>query len=246
MTGQALISNALRDVGVLGEGETASADSANEGLILLQNFIDSLGAKRQMLFARQRSVLPLVSGQQSYTIGTGGNLNIARPQFIDVAKCLQTSTGGTVLETPVHILTEREYADIGVKAITTAIVTAIFYDYGWTAGLARIVVYPYPNVSGLSLVLYFPVAVTGFADLSTDYTFAPGYAEALEWNLAIRLSIRYPQQSSVSPDLKKLAKDSLQAILSANARPEVLMMDPALTSRRGRGNSYYGVLGGIE
>lgn len=244
MTANDLLTRVFIDIGINPPGETVEADDAAIGLGDLQNFVDSLGAKAATMFAHARNVLPLTNGQQNYTIGIGGTLNIARPQWIDEATCLQTSTGGTILETPVHILTEGEFAAINVKAITTAIVTAIYYDYAWAAGLGNLFVYPYPNVAGLSLVLYVPVAVQNFADLVSDYTFPPGYAELLEYNVAKRLSIKYPK-AQVSPLLMKMADDTLRAVLTSNFRPEVLAMDPALIRRRNIGSTYWGIIGDL-
>lgn len=246
LTAQNVITNALRDVGVLAEGQTPSTAMAKEGLQLLQQFVDSLPIKRGLLFARSRVVLPLTSGQQVYTIGSGANLSTPRPVFLEKATCLRVS-GTTNYETKVAILTQKQYAAITVKAITTGVVEAIFYDHGYTtSGFGSITVYPYPDVSGISLVLYGPVPVSGFNNLKTSYIFPPGYAEMFEFNLALRCATRY-QVPELPPLLQKQAADSLRVILSANFRPEELTLDPALTRQGGaRGATYQAILNDAE
>lgn len=243
MTGEALLVRCFQNIGILAPGESLSADDAAVGLGDLQSFIDSLGIKRQTMFAWKANVGTLISGQQTYTIGSGGNFNFARPQWIDWAKCRQAIAGGQYLETDVAILTQRQYADIPVKAITTGIVTACFYDRTWTAGLGNIVVYPYPNISGLALVLYGPVPVANYTDLATDVTAPPGYADMLEYNVSKRLTLKYPK-GNISPLLLDLARTSLNAVLSSNVQPEVLGMDAALVRRSSVGRGYWDVVNG--
>lgn len=223
------MSLAFQDIGVTADGEVPSADQLAVGANALQNLIDSLGAVRLSMLSTPRQVVNLINGQQNYTIGTGGDLNIVRPTQIDQLTCV-TFTGSTPLETPVTLLTEDMYAAINVKSVGAAIVLSAFYDAGWSAGLANLFVYPYPNVSGMQLAFYSPKAITGFSDMTTDYTFAPGYAEMLEYNLAKRLLIKFPRAGG-RDDIVQMANETMAAIKRANLRPEVLRLDPAIAGR---------------
>jgi hypothetical protein len=65
--------------------------------------------------------------------------------------------------------------------------------------------------------------------LTTDYTFPPGYERMLRTNLACEISPMY--QVQVSPDLKKMAVDSMADVKRANQRENQLVLDSALTSQ---------------
>lgn len=226
MNATSLITDSLKDLGVVAAGETPTPEDLADGLTALQRLIDALGAERLAMFQQNRSVVTLTSGQQSYTIGSGGNFNIARPLWIDGCGCL-TTAGGVVNETPVSILTREQYQAIGIKALSNALVEAIYYDYAWSAGLGNIIVYPYPNVSGVQLALYVPAPVSTFADLTTTYTCPPGVAEMLEYNLARRLLVKYPRAQPI-PELLELARESWTRVENANIHPEMLSVDMGL------------------
>jgi hypothetical protein len=65
-------------------------------------------------------------------------------------------------------------------------------------------------------VLYTPQATVGYTALTDDLTFAPGYEEALHYNLALRLCRPYGRP--IDPDLKEMADTTLSRIKSANVR----------------------------
>lgn len=229
MNATGLITDSLKDLGVVAAGETPTPEDLADGLTALQRLCDALGAERLSMAQNNRSVVSLVNGTQSYTIGTGGAFNIPRPLWIDGCGCLTTASG-VVNETPVTILTEKQYAAIGIKALSNALVEAIYYDYAWTAGLGNIIVWPYPNVSGLQLALYVPQPVSTFADLTTSYTFPPAVGEMLEYNLARRLMVKYPRAQAI-PQLLELAAESWTRVQDANIHPELLSVDLGLAGQ---------------
>lgn len=80
-----LIAAALRDIGVLAEGEPMSAAMGADGLIRLNQMVQSWQAEFGTVTAVERTIFPLVSNQQTYTIGPGGDFNVPRPVSIDGA-----------------------------------------------------------------------------------------------------------------------------------------------------------------
>ena len=78
-----LITRALRLIGVVAEGEPVSADQGQTGLDGLNDMIDSWNAERQAIYTTTSNDFPFVLGQQSYTLGDGGDFDIPRPARID-------------------------------------------------------------------------------------------------------------------------------------------------------------------
>ena len=64
----------LRDIGAVALNEQPTDDEANDGLEQLNEMIDSWSNESMTVFAFQEQALPMVPGQNQYTIGPGGDL----------------------------------------------------------------------------------------------------------------------------------------------------------------------------
>lgn len=180
------------------------------------------------MVSRLRTVKALTSGTASYTIGSGGAINIARPDKIEQAGLILDNTASTLYERPLPIFTDYEWADVRQKALSTNILYGIFYDRAFSAGLGTVYVYPVPNVNTLSLVLYASQATTTFADLTTDYSLPPGYEDAMFYNLCVRLAGEYGKRLDPDGVIVTLARTSIGDLQAANVRMPILRCDPAL------------------
>ncbi len=79
LTALATINAAFEDVGVKAQGETLSAADAQDGLRRLNNLVRSWSIQSLTIPYVNREVFPLVANQNTYTIGTGGDLDTERP-----------------------------------------------------------------------------------------------------------------------------------------------------------------------
>lgn len=229
-----LINDALAEIGAKGEADTVSPESQALGFTRLNSMIDRWGTQRLTIYQVVRTVFPLVSGTQTYTIGAGGTFNVVRPLWIPYAGLVLTSVTPNV-ENPIHVLTDQDWSNQGIKTLGSAYPSELYYDYNWAAGLAQITLWPVPTGS-LSLALYLPTALTQYADLSkTSYSFPPGYYEAQMYNLALRLWTPFNNAAPVPQDLRGNANQALGDIKRANIRLSTMPSDPALFqgSRRG-------------
>ena len=221
-----MIARAARAAGVLASGETFGAAEEQDCLAILQRFRNSLGTQRDTIYEERRQTHGLTSGTRDYTIGTGGTINVARPVFLQRAGLVLDDTATDPLEGEIAVLTPQEWAAIGQKTLDGP-PRAIFYDHAFsTSQLGTISCYPTPDNSNQQLVLYLPMAVTGFEALTTNYLFPPGYEDMYHYNLAERIAGEF--ERPVSPWVMRKAAEALADIKSANHRPEVLRLDPAL------------------
>jgi hypothetical protein len=74
---------ALQSIGVAGAIDTISSEDAALALNVLNEWIDQLGIQRNTIYTVKRQTHTLASGTSSYTIGSGGTINVARPIWIE-------------------------------------------------------------------------------------------------------------------------------------------------------------------
>lgn len=227
---------ALQLLGVIDPTEDPSAEDGETAFDVLNDWMDTLATQRQSIYYVARTTKTLTNGTATYSIGSGGAINIARPVWIQNAGFVLDTTVTYPIEIPIRIFTDDEWASLTPKTLTSSVVEGIYYDHNWSAGLGLISIWPVLNVPSTQLVLYTPTALTEFADTSTDYTFPPGYKRAILYNLANELAPWYP---AVTPDprIATIAVSSLASIKRANWRPSEVRLDPALarTASNNRG-----------
>lgn len=222
----------LRLLNVIAAGEDPSSEDGQVAFDVLNRWVDWLGTQRQTIYFLTRTAHTLVSGTASYTIGSGGTINVARPVWIDHAGLILDTGAATVTEVPIRVLTDDEYQAWPQKTLQSNLSVGIWYDHNWSSGLGRIYPLPIPNVGTTQVVLYTPTAVTEFAAQATDYTFPPGYERAIVYNLALELTAYYPAATTPTM-LAKFAAESLADLKRSNLRLSHVVIDPALSRRAG-------------
>ena len=227
MTATQLIYRSLRlcKDGLVRPGRTASPEQLTDGLARLNDMIDAWGIERLTIFFVLRTEKTLADATASYTIGTGGSINIVRPASIESAGLILDTAADPTTEKPIHIFTDQEWQSIKQKGLTSTLVSGIYYDKQWTAGLATIYVWPVPTIGTTALILYTLQALTAFADLTTSYTFPPGYAEAIGYQLALRLAPEFG--GLTDPATEKNATVALARLKRGNIRPVEVELDRA-------------------
>jgi hypothetical protein len=207
-TANTLIKSALRQIGVIATGETPTAAEMQDGLEAMRFMIRHWSAKNIMIPYMTNEAIT-TTGAESYTWGTGGVINTARPEFIvgayvsgertlkvvDQAKYrqLRVSGDGGELE---YIWYSPEYP-LGKLYIWPAIAETIYVD----------------SLKALS----DPTAIT------TSIVFLPEYDEAIKYNLAVRLAPEYGK--SASPEVVALALSGLQSIENRNFAAQMSSVD---------------------
>ena len=230
MTAADLIKRSLQDLGYLGAGESVPPDELADFYEALKDLVDGLPTRRLGMHEMLRSVHPLATGKNVYTIGPGGDIDIARPEFIDSARLVQ-DTGDPAedqLELDVAVLNNSEWASVAQKQLRSSYVSGVWYDYAFSnSGRGNLHVYPVPDGSDTALVLYTPqVAVTQFANVgTTDYVWAPGAARMLRKKLAVELAPM--ARTLVTQELLKQAQDSEDDFYERGLRPSELRMPAA-------------------
>lgn len=219
-----LITDALQDLGTVAIDEVPSAEEAANCLRALNAMISLWNTQSLALYARKAHVFDLVSGQSVYTLGTGGDFNMARPRKILDAFARDASGN----DFPVKLYTEQQYASILTKSVGSSLPIAIYDDGAYP--LRNITVFPVPQSPPYRLVLWTEDAITQFADLNDDVTLPDGYYQALQHNLAVTVAPKYGR--AAPPDIKEMAITEKAQIKINNFVPRELKTPDALDSRR--------------
>src|SRR6185437_16676483 len=130
MNANDLISSALRLIGVASPGEIPELDALNDGLMVLDQMIDSWNADRLAIFTTTSTDFPFVLNKQVYTLGSGGDFDIPRPAQIDAMSVILLSDPSNPIEVPISMYTVAQWQDnIPVKSVDGSF-PLICYDDG--------------------------------------------------------------------------------------------------------------------
>lgn len=218
-----LISGSLRLLGVLAAGETLRGDDATDALSALNDMVDAWRTERLTLYAQTRSTKVLTANDGQYTIGSGGDINVNRPLWIDE---FRLKIGDE--EYDLRPYTRDEYQAISNKSLTSELPEGAFYNPEFP--LAKIELWPIPTQAN-TLVVYHPAeALISVASLDTNISQPPGWNKALRYNLALELAPEYGVLPS--PLVIEGARDSKAGIKRANQLDDTMETDPLLRPAR--------------
>lgn len=189
-----LVTNALLDLGVLADEETPTASQAAGGLRKLNNLVEAWNIEHLMVYGASESIFPLVANDGIYTLGTGGNFNMARPTNITSAYVVDNSLPAAQRYSfPLYLYNQDEYADVRLKGLATSLPQGVYFDYGFP--LINVYLYPIPSTAQYSLSIWTTGIISAFS-LTTTVNLAPGYKRALESNLSVELAPSYEREPS--------------------------------------------------
>lgn len=225
-----IITDALRELGVLAAGETATADDAVSGLAALNRLVDAWAAERLMIYTNRRTTWTLTANIQDYTVGPGGDVNIPWPNYVEHVNFLRTDLA-TALEFQLQPLTNDAWSRVPIKSLSSPYPTCYYWNP--TFPLGTLSLWPVPSSAVLDGVFYAPEQVTEFASLSTAISLPSGYRRMLVKNLALEMGPSYERPAS--DDLVQQALESKAVVKRANITLQDMQTDAgALIQGRNR------------
>lgn len=225
-----IITLALRDAGVIGVGQTPSAEDANDAFDKLNMILSQWNHQRWLIF-HLVDVSCVSTGAEFYTVGDGEDFDTPRPDRLEAAFLRQYPTQQQPVDQFLRILEAREdYNRITVK-LTTGPAMYAFYDSAFPVG--KVYFWPLSQASIYSHFITVKAQLAEFTSLSETINLPPVYKPAMLYSLACWLRPGY--QLSADPQIIAMAKNSLSVIRGANAQIPRLRMPAAV---RGWGNRY--------
>lgn len=220
ITGQSVVTGALKLLGVMGEGETPNADLLTDGLDRLNELIDALGTQRLATYASARSTFATTASLGTYAVGPGAAINRVRPSGFESVTYIAAGQTQEIRLTP---YTAAMYASIPDKTITASAPYGYYYDP--TSPTGSLVLIPTPTAA-VTLVFYDKTLLTSMT-LSGSVTLPAGYARMLRYQLAKAWAPEFGK--GLDPFVDEAAREALADVKRANTgTPPPLTIDPAI------------------
>jgi hypothetical protein len=221
-----LITLAFKDSGVFGIGQTPNAEDTNDAFNRVNMMLAQWQRKRWLIWHLVDTSL-VSTGATSYSVGTGGDFNIPRPDKIESAFFRQINITPLAPDYPLEIIQAREdYNRITLKGLT-AFPQYVFYDSGYPTG--TLYPWPLPQANIYELHITTKAVLSQFTSLSQTIDLPPEYFAAIFYNLCARLRPAYGL--APDPTIVALARDALNVIRMANAQIPRLQMPDGLVTR---------------
>ena len=234
-TVRSIVSDAYLEIGVLPPGQTMSPSLGALGLLRFQNQLDAWQARRLMLSIQTPTEFTLTSGTSTVTIGTGGDVNVPMPMWLDTVNYVNPGSNPEV-EVPIGQMTPDIYAGLSIKELQNPLPTQCFFQRSPDSRLASLFFWPQVT-QNVTIRIYYPQGVGIPATLNSTVIGAPGYARAFMYDLAFDLC--GPTGTAIPDSLPMKRSAAMKLVESTNVQPGILGVDPATTNST---NSGYNIL----
>lgn len=224
-----IITDAFQMLGVYGIGAPVASQDAQLGLNALNDMVDSWSNESLTCFAIQEQSAPLVPGQQSYTIGPGGNFNMTRPIRIleGPGTAYVQDANGNNYNMEVVPRDKWNYYSNRSALITSDFPTILFYDPQFPLGIINVA--PFPTIA-YTMFWDSNLQLTDFTTIAAAVSLPPGYVLAMKTNLAVALKPYYAD-AQLDPIILARAMESKGNIKRSNIRPVEALYDKEIVSR---------------
>lgn len=220
--------SALKKAGITGVGQAPAATDINDAFTDLNDMLAQWQRQRWLIWTLVDSAF-IANGNGGnltpFTVGTGGNFNIARPDRIEGGYFRQIVAAGLPIDYPLKIL--ESYQDYAEKiALKTMVSFPNYACYRPDFPTGSLFVYPVPTAALYEVHILTKAVLAQFANLTTTVLLPPEYNAAIKWNLTVRLRASYDLPDNQTQI--KLAKEGLNIIRGANTQIGRLSLPPNL------------------
>lgn len=230
-TAQTIIDRALRLISAIGSGESPTADESADGLIALNNMLESWQADKLTVYAYVDTAYTMVASTGSYTVGPSGNFNLT-PRPTKIEQCFVRANS---IDYPVELIDKQRWYAITDKTVESDIPEYAYYEPTLTTGTLKI--WPVPN-TGNSLHIITWTTVASLVSLATSISLPQGYERAMAYNLAVEIAPEYEREASAT--VQRIAAESYAAIKRMNNRQILAMPDLGTLVGPGRSDIWSG------
>jgi hypothetical protein len=226
-----LITLALKDIGVLGIGQSISPEDTADALATLNMMLGQWQGERLSVY-HEIDVSKQATGAASYTIGAGGDFNVTRPTDIKAA-FVRLANGTIPVDYPVDVIRSREDYDLITAKSIQSLPNCVYYDASYPLG--TLMFYPVPNAQ-YELHVSVLDALPQFDAPAAAINLPPEYMAAIRYNLAVYLAPSY--QLEPSPSLQRLAANAKRIVKRMNTQIPSMTMPSGVLGVAGRYNVY--------
>lgn len=231
-----LITGALRILRVLRETDVPNAtqiDNANETLNILLKNMQSNGLG---LWTYKQIIIPMVIGQNSYTIGpSGADVTANRPLRLFEGSFIRDLSCEPYYDTPLRIISRREYLQFGSK-FTQAIPNSIYYFSGIedgadttspSTGYGTLYVYANPSQNTRSIYCNFQRQIYDVSSATQELDLPPEWARCLRFMLAGDLAWEYPKvDANYANEIRAMGRNLQEELQNWSVEETSMYMQP--------------------
>lgn len=225
------INRALRLLGVLAEGESPSADTANDALTALNQMIDSWSIERLSVYSTQDQTFTWPANEVVQTLGPSGDFVGNRPVLLSDSSYFVVNG----VSYGIKLVNEEEYNSIAVKSVTSTMPQVMYVNMTYPDVAMR--VYPVPT-QAIEFHFISVQELSQPALQATELYFPPGYLRAFTYNLACEIAPEFGEEPS--PGVQRIAMTSKRNLKRVNNPDDVMSIPYAMVSSRRRFNVYSG------
>lgn len=222
------ITKAMKLVGVIAQNETPTSSEASDGLVSLNNMLESMSLDRTNIYSINQNNFPLVNGTASYSIGTGGDFNMARPVALNNVFIRIANVDYNLKE-----IESYDYDSIPYK-LNGEFPQFFYYEPSFPLG--RIYIYGVPTTGSIYIDTW--QVITQYTNLATDIIYPPGYNRMITFNLAKEIAPEYGM--ALTPEAVQIANESLANVKDRNLPDYVMKTEVGYISNN---NAYVGYRG---
>lgn len=204
-----LIEQSLRIIHVLRETDKANATQINQGNQTLNMLLKNMQSNGLDLWTYQTVIVPMVIGQNSYTIGpVGADVTMTRPLRIFEGSFIRDLSVTPYYDTPLRVISRREYLQFGVKS-TQGVPNSVYYFPGIdiadgttspSTGYGTVYVYVAPSQNTRSLYLNMQRPIYDMDTATDEFDLPQEWFRCLQFMLAGDLSWQYPKVDQALAD----------------------------------------------
>lgn len=215
-----ILTAAFVQLNVFQVGSSIGAPQSDDAFKRLNRMLGGWALQNLTIPNVTRDVFALIAGKggpsNPYSIGVGGTLNTDKPPSQSSITAVGLLLGGTTpaVEVPRVLYTDDAYNRIAIKELSNSLFTGLYYNATFATAFGTVNLWPVPDNTLHSLVLYHESPLTSFVDLVTPYSLPIGYEEALVYNLERRMAGPYGR--AMPPDDLLLANQGMRLIKRNN------------------------------
>lgn len=224
-TGDTIITAALRRIRAYDPEDTTTISTTQfaNGRETLNFLLSNWQALGLPIWCRKTTSKALTASDGTYTIGSGGDINVNRPLAIMQAFLRDSSNATYPVDTPLEIIGQNEYYLLSSKSSTGRPVQ-LYYDAGYdgltnqgATAVGTIYLWPLPDTvtaANCTLNLIYQRPLLDFNASGDALDMPQEWYEAVRLNLALKMAPEYGYQASDYDRLEKEAENALMLALN--------------------------------
>jgi len=229
-TASAIVAEAYRKIGALGDTEPLDSTRQALGMVMLNMMAKTFSAFGLQMWLRDEQSIPLslFATDQTVTVGPGSEFSLAyKPLRLLECQRYDSLDPNNVVSIPVLNMTEREYQHLTTKN-TRGAPNQVYYRPDAYQGVIHI----WPNADTYwqtngSLGCVFHRPIQDFDSTSDDPDFPSEWHETLVYQLALRIAPNYGLPPNDRDRLQKDADKMLSLVLSNDMEEGSIFLQPA-------------------